>query len=121
MVHPSRHERPHMKSVAVDYVILTVKAHGLKEAARILEPLLGGDTAIVSTQNGIPWWYFYGLGPEWEGTRLESVDPGGVVSAAIDPRRIIGCIVYPATVVSEPGVIRHMEGRQAHAGGTRRL
>ena len=101
---------------AVDYVILTVKAHGLKEAARILEPLLGGDTAIVSTQNGIPWWYFYGMGPEWDGTRLESVDPGGVVSAAIDPRRIIGCIVYPATVVSEPGVIRHMEGDRLTLG-----
>ena len=101
---------------SVDYVILTVKAHGLKEVAPIFGPLLGDDTAIVSTQNGIPWWYFHGLGPEWEGTRLESVDPGGVVSDAIDPCRVIGCIVYPATVVSEPGVIRHVEGNRLTLG-----
>ena len=100
----------------VDYVILTVKAHGLKEAARILEPLLGADTAIVSTQNGIPWWYFYGMGPEWDGTRLESIDPGGAVSASIDPSRVIGCIVYPATVVSEPGVVSHIEGDRLTLG-----
>ena len=100
----------------VNYVILTVKAHGLKEVAPILGPLLDDETAIVSTQNGIPWWYFYGLGLEWERTRLESVDPGGVVSDAIDPRRVIGCIVYPATVVSEPGVVRHVEGDRLTLG-----
>ena len=101
---------------AVDYVILTVKAHGLAQVAPILDPLLGEDTSIVSTQNGIPWWYFYGLGPEWDGTRLESVDPGGIVSEAVDPRRVIGCIVYPATVVSEPGVVRHFEGDRLTLG-----
>ena len=100
----------------VDYVILTVKAHGLKQVAPILGPLLGDDTSIVSTQNGIPWWYFHGLGAEWEGTRLESVDPGGVVSDAIEPSRVIGCIVYPATVVSEPGVVRHVEGDRLTLG-----
>ena len=101
---------------AVDYVILTVKAHGLSQVAPILGPMLGDDTAIVSTQNGIPWWYFHGLGPEWNGTRLESVDPGGVVSSSIDSERVIGCIVYPATVVSEPGVIRHVEGDRLTLG-----
>ncbi len=114
-VHPNATGDPREIGV-VDYVILTVKAHGLKEVAPTLGPLLGDRTAIVSTQNGIPWWYFYGLGPEWEGMRLESVDPGGVVSEAIDPRRVIGCIVYPAAVVSEPGVVRHVEGDRLTLG-----
>ena len=114
-VRPNATATPH-EIGAVDYVILTVKAHGLSQVAPILDPLLGDDTSIVSTQNGIPWWYFHGLGPESDGTRLESVDPGGVVSEAIDPHRVIGCIVYPATVVSEPGVIRHIEGDRLTLG-----
>ena len=94
----------------VDFLFLAVKAHGLTEVAPLLPPLLGPETAVVSAQNGMPWWYFQCHGGPWEGTRLESVDPGGVIAAAVDPERIIGCVVYPSAVVLEPGVIQHTEG-----------
>ena len=100
----------------VDFVFLTVKAHSLTEVAPQLSPLLGPETAVVSAQNGIPWWYFQNHGGPWEGTRLESVDPGGAITSAIEPRRIIGCIIYPSAVIVEPGVIEHIEGNRFAIG-----
>ena len=73
-------------------------------------------------QNGIPWWYFHGLGGELDGLRLERVDPGGVISASIEARRVVGSIVYFSTQVAEPGVVRHIEGSRISLGepdGTR--
>jgi 2-dehydropantoate 2-reductase len=106
----------------VDVVFLGVKAHGLPQLAPQLQPVLGADTTVVSTQNGIPWWYFEGFGGEWEGTRLDRVDPGGVISSAIDARRVVGSIVYFATEITAPGVIQHIEGNRITLGepdGTR--
>ena len=100
----------------VDYVFLTVKAHGVADVAPRLEPLLGPETAIVSAQNGIPWWYFQRHGGPWDGTRLESVDPGGAISSIIATERIIACIVYPSTSIVEPGVIEHIEGNRFSIG-----
>ena len=100
----------------VDFVLLTVKAHSLLGIAPKLAPLLGPETAVVSAQNGIPWWYFQRLGGQWDGTVLESLDPGGVIAQAIDPERIIGCIVYPSAVITEPGVVEHIEGNRLAIG-----
>src|SRR5277367_4686504 len=110
----------------VDVVFLGVKAHGLTQLAPQLNPVLGPETAVVGTQNGIPWWFFQGWpassdGP-YAGMHLERVDPGGVIAAAIEPRRVLGSIVYFATDVAEPGVIRHTEGNRISLGepdGTR--
>jgi 2-dehydropantoate 2-reductase len=93
-----------------DYVVVTLKAHSLPSAAKQMQPLLGPETAVVSAVNGIPWWYFHKLAGPFEGRRVESVDPGGVVSALLPPERAIGCIVYPAAEVPEPGVIEHTYG-----------
>jgi len=106
----------------VDVVFLGVKAHGLPQLAPQLRPVLGPDTAVVSTQNGIPWWYFQGFGGEWEGMRLERIDPGGVISSAIEAQRVVGSIVYFSTEVTAPGVIQHIEGNRISLGepdGTR--
>ena len=100
----------------VDVVLLGVKAHGLPQLAPHLKPLLGPDTTVVSTQNGIPWWYFQGFGGEWDGLRLERIDPGGVISSAIDARRVVGSIVYFSTEVISPGVIQHIEGNRISIG-----
>ena len=99
-----------------DVVFLGVKAHGLTALAPALRPLFGPDTVVVSTQNGIPWWYFQGVGGELEGLRLERVDPGGVIAAAIEPRRVVGSLAYFATDIVEPGVIRHTEGNKISFG-----
>ena len=106
----------------VDVVFLGVKAHGLAQLAPHLGPVLGPDTTVVSTQNGIPWWYFQGFGGEWEGLRLERVDPGGVISSAIETKRVVGSIIYFATEIAAPGVIHHTEGNRITLGepdGTR--
>jgi 2-dehydropantoate 2-reductase len=105
-----------------DVIVLGVKAHSLTTLAPQLRPLLGPDTVVVSTQNGIPWWYFQNYGGELDGMRLERVDPGGVISAAIEPRRVVGSLAYFATDIVEPGVIRHTEGNKISFGepdGTR--
>lgn len=93
-----------------DYVVVTLKAHSLPSAAPQMQPLLGPETAVVSAVNGIPWWYFHQFAGPLRDHRVESVDPGGVVSALLAPARAIGCIVYPAAEVPEPGVIEHTYG-----------
>jgi 2-dehydropantoate 2-reductase len=105
-----------------DVIFLGVKAHSLTSLAPQLRPLLGPDTVVVSTQNGIPWWYFQGHGGELEGLQLERVDPGGVIAAAIEPRRVVGSLAYFSTDIAEPGVIHHTEGNRISFGepdGTR--
>ena len=97
-------------------VFVTLKAHSLPPVAERLAAGLGPDAVVVSAQNGIPWWYFQRHGGELEGIHLATVDPGGVVANAIDPRRVIGCVVYPATSLVSPGVIRHAEGERFSLG-----
>ena len=101
---------------AVDVVLLTLKAHSLTAMAPRLAPLIGAETSVVSAQNGIPWWYFYRHGGEWEGSQLESVDPGGVITRSIDPARVIGCVIYPSAIITEPGIIEHIEGTRFAIG-----
>ncbi len=90
-----------------DYVILSVKAHALPGIADAVQPLLGPKTTLVPAVNGVPWWYFHEHGGPYEGTRLQTVDPGGVLWEKLPPSRVVGCIVYPATEVVAPGVIEH--------------
>jgi 2-dehydropantoate 2-reductase len=100
-----------------DVVVLCVKAHQLGAVAPELHHLLGPGTCIVSTQNGLPWWYFQKLADSpYAGQTLHSVDPGGAIAEHIDVERVIACIAYPAAEVVEPGVIRHVEGRRLSLG-----
>ncbi|WP_137931346.1 2-dehydropantoate 2-reductase [Mesorhizobium comanense] len=101
---------------AQDYVILALKAHSVAPALDQIAPLLGDGTAVVTMQNGVPWWYFHGLAVSLEGTRLETVDPGGAIWQRIGPERVIGSVVYPAVEVDAPGLIRHVEGKRFSLG-----
>ncbi|MEV3858792.1 2-dehydropantoate 2-reductase [Streptomyces sp. NPDC050095] len=100
----------------VDYVFLGLKAHAYPTSGALITPLLGEHTAVVAGQNGIPWWYFHQLSGPYEGRRIEAVDPGGATSKVLPPERAIGCVVYPATVIESPGVIRHLEGTRFSIG-----
>jgi 2-dehydropantoate 2-reductase len=100
----------------VDVIFLGVKAYSLPELAPRLGELLGPETIVIPGQNGVPWWFFQSFGGVLEGTTLERVDPGGVVSRSIEPRRVIGCVPYPATELVEPGVVRHVEGTRFAIG-----
>jgi 2-dehydropantoate 2-reductase len=92
-----------------DYVLTTLKAHSLPPIVSQMTPLFGPDTAFVTAMNGVPYWYFHGLpGQDWR--VVEAVDPGGKVSFVIPPSQAIGCVVYPATEMPEPGVVEHVDG-----------
>ncbi|MFF1911525.1 2-dehydropantoate 2-reductase [Streptomyces sp. NPDC058239] len=93
----------------VDYVFLGPKANSYAASGPLVHPLLHGDTAVIAAQNGIPWWYFHGLTGPHAGRRINSVDPAGTVSATLPPERAIGCVVYAATEIEAPGVVRHLE------------
>jgi len=100
----------------VDVIILGVKAHGLTALAPRLKPLIREQTTVVSTQNGVPWWYFHIAAGEFSGIHLERVDPGGVVNASIPAGQVVASIVYLGTGIVEPGVIRHTEGNRISLG-----
>jgi 2-dehydropantoate 2-reductase len=93
-----------------DFVIICLKAHSITGVLDAMQPLLSPRTRIVTAVNGIPYWYFYRHGERHEGTTLESIDPGGRQWRELGPERAIGCIVYPATEIAAPGVIRHVYG-----------
>lgn len=93
-----------------DYVIIALKAHQAWQSANDIVPLLGPETAVVTMQNGIPWWYFHGFEGQYAGLQLQNVDPDGRQWSVIGPERAIGATVYPATEITEPGVIKHIYG-----------
>lgn len=95
-----------------DFVIITLKAHSVPAIARPIQALLGPETAIVTAINGVPWWYFYKIGGDYEGHRVKSVDPNGDLWRDLAPERVIGSVVYPATEVIAPGVIAHHYGER---------
>lgn len=106
----------------MDVIFLGVKANGLTLLAPQVQPLIGENTTVVSTQNGIPWWYFQAHAGELTGLHLERVDPGGAIAAAIPAKNVVASIAYFATELVEPGVIHHTEGNRLSLGepdGTR--
>jgi 2-dehydropantoate 2-reductase len=99
-----------------DAVLITLKAHQVRDVLPGLRELFGPHTMVVTMINGIPWWYFHKLAGPYEGRRLDSVDPGGVIAEHIEPERIIGSVVYPASELVEPGVVKVIEGNRFTLG-----
>jgi 2-dehydropantoate 2-reductase len=99
-----------------DIVVLAVKAHQVDQVANDVPKLFGAETAVVTMQNGIPYWYFHQHGGALAGRCVAAVDPAGVCLRQIPPQRVIGCVVYPAAVLMAPGVIRHIEGDRFPVG-----
>ncbi len=105
-----------------DAVLLTLKAHQVRDVLPGLRALFGPQTMVVTMINGVPWWYFHKLAGPYEGRSLSSVDPDGALAAGIEPERIIGSVVYPAAELVEPGVVRIIEGNRftlGEPGGSR--
>ena len=107
----------HMAEAGVqDAVLLTLKAHQVKDVLPDLRALFGSETMVVTMINGVPWWYFQKLGGSYDGRSLESVDPGGFIAQRIEAERIIGSVVYPAAELVEPGVVKLIEGNRFTLG-----
>jgi 2-dehydropantoate 2-reductase len=99
-----------------DVVVICLKAHAITGVIAQMQPLLGAHTRIVTAVNGIPFWYFHKHGNRYEGTTLDSVDPGGRQWRELGAARAIGCVVYPATEIEAPGIIRHVYGNNFPLG-----
>ena len=99
-----------------DAIFVTVKAQSVPKVAPSLPALYGPETMVVTAQNGIPWWYFRKTGGEYEQRKILAVDPDGTVEANIPVKRVIGCVVYPATELVAPGVVKHIEGERFSLG-----
>ncbi|MDM0114184.1 2-dehydropantoate 2-reductase [Variovorax sp. J22R133] len=104
------------KAGVQDIVILAMKAHQVEAVAKDVPKLFGPDTVVVTMQNGIPYWYFQKHGGTLEGSTVRSVDPNGTVAASIPAERVIGCVVYPASELVAPGVVKHIEGDRFPVG-----
>jgi len=115
VVHPNCTANPAELGVQ-DFVIICLKAHSISGVIDQMQPLLGPKTRIVTAVNGIPYWYFHKHGGAYEGSKLETIDPGGRQWRELGPERAIGCIVYPATEIEAPGVIRHVYGNHFPLG-----
>jgi 2-dehydropantoate 2-reductase len=94
---------------AADVVFITLKAHTIPAVAVRIGGALRPDASVVGAMNGIPWWYF----PD---RHLQSVDPSGVIARSIPYKQVVGCVVYPAASIIEPGVIEHEEGDRFSVG-----
>jgi 2-dehydropantoate 2-reductase len=99
-----------------DVVLLAVKAHQVGALAKDLAGLIGPDTTLVTLQNGIPWWYFYKLSGPYEDRPVQAADPDGAIAQNIDSARIIGTVVYPASELVAPGVVKVVEGNRFTLG-----
>jgi len=94
-----------------DAVFITLKAPAIGPMLPRLTPLLASDTAVVTAINGIPWWYFAREGGRFDGSAVACLDPDGAMLRALDPRRLVGCVVHAAAEVTAPGVVHHTGGR----------
>lgn len=99
-----------------DFVLLTVKAHQVRDLVPEMRGLFGPHTAVVTMINGLPWWYFHKLAGPYEARRLESLDPDGLLAQHIEPQRLIGSVVYPASELIAPGVVKLIEGNRFSLG-----
>jgi 2-dehydropantoate 2-reductase len=99
-----------------DLVVLAVKTTALPSVPASIAPLLGPGTMVLSAMNGVPWWFFHGLPGRWRGTRLDATDPDGALSAAIDPSRVVGCVVHMSASCPAPGVVRQAFGERFIVG-----
>ena len=88
-----------------DVVIVAVKAQSMGSVAASIGPLLGPGTSVLSTLNGVPWWFLDGFGGPAAGAHLDSVDPGGKIAAALPAGRVIGGTVHLSAASPTPGVV----------------
>ena len=100
----------------MDFIFITLKAYSINGLVEEISTMFDENTSVISAYNGIPWWYFFGAEGQFKNYRIKSIDPENIQWNVITPERIIGCVVYPATEIIEPGVIKHIEGNRFSLG-----
>ena len=100
----------------MDFIFITLKAYSIPGAVKEIVEMFHEDTSVITAYNGIPWWYFFNIDGQYNNYRIKCIDPNNIQWNLITPERIIGCVVYPATEIIRPGVIKHMEGNRFSLG-----
>ena len=100
----------------MDFIFITLKAYSILGVVKEIVEMFHEDTSVITAYNGIPWWYFFNINGQYNNYRIKSVDPNNIQWNLITPEKIIGCVVYPATEIIRPGVIKHMEGNRFALG-----
>ena len=100
----------------MDFIFITLKAYSINGLVKEISTMFDENTSVISAYNGIPWWYFFGAEGQFKNYRIKCIDPKNIQWNVITPERIIGCVVYPATEIIEPGVIKHIEGNRFSLG-----
>ena len=100
----------------MDFIFITLKAYSINGLVKEISTMFDENTSVISSYNGIPWWYFFGAEGQFKNYRIKCIDPKNIQWNVITPERIIGCVVYPATEIIEPGVIKHIEGNRFSLG-----
>ena len=100
----------------MDYIFITLKAYSIPGLVNEISTMFKENTAVITAYNGIPWWYFFNIEGPFKNYRIKCIDPNNIQWNIITPERIIGCVVYPATEIIEPGVIKHIEGNRFSLG-----
>ncbi len=100
----------------MDFIFITLKAYSVPRVVKEIVEMFHEDTSVITAYNGIPWWYFFNIDGQYNNYRIKCIDPNNIQWNLITPERIIGCVVYPATEIIRPGVIKHMEGNRFSLG-----
>ena len=100
----------------MDFIFITLKAYSIPGLVKEIAKMFNDTTAVITAYNGIPWWYFFNIGGQFNNYRFKCIDPENIQWKLITPERIIGCVVYPATEIIQPGVIKHLEGNRFSLG-----
>jgi 2-dehydropantoate 2-reductase len=105
-----------------DLVIVAVKAPALEAVASAVQALCAEHTTVLVAMNGVPWWFFHGLGGPTAEMALETADPRGAIARAIPVSRVLGCVVHCSAQAPAPGTVLHVGGDSLivgePAGGT---
>ena len=100
----------------MEFIFITLKAYSIPGVVKEIVDMFHEDTSVITAYNGIPWWYFFNIGGQFNNYRFKCIDPDNIQWKLITPERIIGCVVYPATEIIQPGVIKHREGNRFSLG-----
>jgi len=100
----------------MDFIFITLKAYSIPGMVKEIVKMFKKNTSVITAYNGMPWWYFFNYGGRLNNYQIQCLDKDSVQWNLITPERIIGCVVYPATEIIEPGIIKHMEGNRFSLG-----
>ena len=100
----------------MDFIFITLKAYSIPGMVKEIVKMFKKNTSVITAYNGMPWWYFFNYGGRLNNYQIQCLDKDSFQWNLITPERIIGCVVYPATEIIEPGIIKHMEGNRFSLG-----